>query len=186
MTYNETAAIVYRIISAYPSQSRLISKEMIADMVREWHQSLSSIPPDGVMEAVTGLMSESKWMPTLSEVITKVLDVQYGTNSDIIRALDRAVAGASNCIIFGQVTEEQERGYEKLTPFQKLIIHSPYEFNRWLQKDHEWKEERVMRIKREISYGRHSDYLSGRQQEHLGSGFNVLKALEERKKGVDA
>lgn len=180
MTYNETAAVVYRIVSAYPSQARLMKTEMLEDMIREWHQSLKRLPTDGVMEAVTLLISEQKWMPVLSDVISKILDVQYGTENDIIRNLDRAISKSSNCIIFGQVTEEQEQGYEKLTPFQKLIIHSPYEFNLWLNKDREWKEDRVKRVKREIQNGRHQDYLNGNQQGQVG--FNVFKALEERKR----
>lgn len=181
MTYNDTMAIVYRVIGAYPFYTRHLSDEMIEDMIREWHEGMANIPRDGAMEAVTELISEQKWMPTLSEVISKILDMQYGTEADIIRDLDRAIARSSTCIIFGQVTEEQEEGYKKLTPFQKLIIQSPYEFNLWLTKDHEWKEERVKRIKREIQGGGHRDALSGNQQGTVD--FNVFKALEERKNG---
>ena len=180
MTYNETAAIVYRVVSAYPFYARNISDEMLKNMVREWHEGLANLPPDGAMEAVTTLIMEQKWMPSLSEVITKILDMQYGDNAKIIRDLDRAITHSSAYIIFGQVTEEQVQGYEQLTPFQKLIVRSPYEFNRWLMQDHEWKEERVERIKREVSYGRHTEYLNGKQQEQVG--FNVFKALEERGK----
>lgn len=183
MTYNDTMAIVYRVIGAYPFYTRHLSDEMIEDMIREWHEGMANIPRDGAMEAVTELISEQKWMPTLSEVISKILDMQYGTESDIIRNLDRAIARSSTCIIFGQVTEEQEEGYKRLTPFQRLIIQSPYEFNLWLTKDHEWKEERVKRIKREIQGGGHRDALSGNQQGKVG--FNVFKALEERKNGKD-
>lgn len=182
MTYSDTMAIVYRVIGAYPFYTRQFSDEMIEDMIREWHEAMKNIPRDGAMEAVTALIMKQKWMPSLSEVINEILDMQYGEDSFIIRELDRAVSRSSNCIIFGQVTEDQERGYQNLTPFQKLIIRSPSEFNLWLMKDHEWKEERVQRIKREISYGRHTDYLNGARQEALGNGFNVLKALEERRK----
>lgn len=181
MTYNETAAIVYRVISAYPFYARQFTDDMVKNMVREWHEGLRHIDREGAMEAITALITEQKWMPSLSEVITKILDMQYGDDSFIIRELDRAVSHSSNCIIFGQVTEDQERGYKNLTPFQKLIIHSPYEFNLWLMKDHEWKEERVQRIKREISYGRHIDALEGKSPASVN--FNVFKALEERKKG---
>lgn len=181
MTYNETAAVVYRVVSAYPFYARNISDEMLKNMVREWHEGLANIPHDGAMEAVTALIMEQKWMPSLSEVITKILDMQYGEDNKIIRDLDRAITHSSNYIIFGQVTEEQEKGYERLSPFQKLIIRSPYEFNLWLTKDYEWKEERVRRIKREVSYGRHTEYLNGTKQEQIGNDFNVFKALEERK-----
>ena len=183
MTYNETMAIVYRVIGAYPFYTRHFSDEMVEDMIREWHESMKSIPRDGAMEAITALITEQKWMPSLSEVINKILDVQYGTENDIIRELDRAITNSSAYIIFGQVTEEQVQGYEQLTPFQKLIVRSPYEFNRWLMQDHEWKEERVRLVKREIQNGRHQDYLNGKQQEQVG--FNVFKALEERKNGQD-
>lgn len=183
MTNKETIAIVYRVLGAYPSQARYLSNNMVEDMIREWHEGLKSVPRDGAMEAVTALASEQKWMPSLSEVLAKILDMQYGKNEDIIRDLDRAIRRSSNCIIFGQVTEEQREGYEKLTPFQKLIIHNPSEFNLWLNKDYEWKEERVKQIKREVSYGRHKEYLSGKQQERVG--FDVFKALEERKHGED-
>lgn len=179
MTYNETAAVVYRIISAYPFYARNISDEMLKDMVREWHEGLASVSPDGVMEAVTSLITEQKWMPSLSDVIGKILDVQYGTEDAIIRDLDRTITRSSSYIIFGQVTDEQRQGYEKLTPFQKLIVRSPHEFNLWLNKDYEWKENRVKTIKREIQFGRHQDYLSGKQQDKVA--FNVFKALEERK-----
>ena len=181
MTYSETAALVYRITEAYPSQSRLIDRSMIKGMIREWHEGLKNIPPDGVMEAVTMLITEQKWMPTLAEVISKILDIQYGDNAKIIRDLDRAITRSSTCVIFGQVTEEQEEGYKNLTPFQKLIIRSPYEFNLWLNRDYEWKEERVSRIKREVSYGKHTDFLNGNQPERID--FDVFKALEERKSG---
>lgn len=181
MTYSDTMAIVYRVIGAYPFYTRQFSDEMIEDMIREWHEAMKNIPRDGAMEAVTALIMKQKWMPSLSEVINEILDMQYGEDSFIIRELDRAVSRSSNCIIFGQVTEEQERGYENLTPFQKLIIRSPSEFNLWLMKDHEWKEERVQRIKREISYGRHTDALEGKSTGCVN--FNVFKALEERKKG---
>ena len=183
MTYNETMAIVYRVIGAYPFYTRHFSDEMVEDMIREWHESMKGIPRDGAMEAVTTLITEMKWMPSLSEVISKILDVQYGTEDDIIRSLDKAISRSSNCIIFGQVTEEQEQGYEKLTPFQKLIIHSPYEFNLWLNRDREWKEDRVRLVKREIQNGRHRDYLNGNQQGQVG--FNVFKTLEERRNGQD-
>ena len=183
MTYNETAAVVYRIISAYPFYARNISNEMLNDMIREWHEGLSNLPPDGVMEAVTALVTEQKWMPSLSEVITKILDIQYGNDSDIIRKLDRAISRSSTCIIYGQVTEEQVKGYEKLTPFEKLIIRGPDEFNLWLTRDHEWKEERVSKIKREIAYGRHTEYLTGGHYLE-NNGFDVFKVLEERKKGI--
>lgn len=183
MTYNETAAIVYRVVSAYPFYARNISDEMLKNMVREWHEGLANIPHDGAMEAVTALIMEQKWMPSLSEIITKILDMQYGEDSKIIRDLDRAITHSSNYIIFGQVTKEQEQGYERLSPFQKLIIKSPYEFNLWLTKDYEWKEERVRFIKREIQHGRHRDYLDGNQQGQVG--FNIFKALEERKNGQD-
>lgn len=179
MTYNETAAVVYRVVSAYPFYARNISDEMLKNMVREWHEGLQHLPPDGVMESVTALITEQKWMPSLSEVISKILDMQYGTDQNIIRQLDRAISHSSNYIIFGQVTDEQREGYNQLTPFQQLIIQSPYEFNLWLTKDHEWKEERVKRVKREISYGRHTEYLNGTQQQRVG--FDVFKALEERK-----
>lgn len=179
MTYNETAAIVYRVVSAYPFYARQFTDDMVKNMVREWHEGLRHIDREGAMEAVTALITEQKWMPSLSEVITKILDMQYGDDSFIIRELDRVVACSSNCIIFGQVTEDQERGYENLTPFQKLIIHSPYEFNLWLMKGHEWKEERVRLVKREISFGKHQDALSGTPNDRIG--FNVFKALEERK-----
>lgn len=184
MTYNETAAIVYRVISAYPFYARQFTDDMVKNMVREWHEGLRHIDREGAMEAVTALITEQKWMPTLSEVISKILDMQYGDDSTIIRDLDRAISRSSNCIIFGQVTEDQERGYQNLTPFQKLIVRSPSEFNLWLMKDHEWKEERVRRIKREVSYGRHRDYLNGAKREALG-GFDAFKALEERKNGQD-
>lgn len=180
MTNRETIAIVYRVIGAYPFYTRHFTDEMVEDMIREWHEGLKNIPPDGVMEAVTMLITENQWMPTLAEVIGKILDIQYGTENDIIRGLDRVISRSSNCIIFGQVTEEQEQGYEKLTPFQKLIVKSPYEFNLWLMKDHEWKEERVRLVKREIQYGKHRDYLEGNQQGQVG--FNIFKALEERKR----
>lgn len=183
MTYNETIAIVYRVVGAYPFYTRHLTDEVLEDMIREWHEGLKNIDREGAMEAVTALIMEQKWMPSLSEVITKILDIQYGTDNAIIRGLDRAVVGSSNYIIFGEVTEEQKQGYEELTPFQKLIIHSPYEFNLWLTKDHEWKTERVKRIKREVSYGRHQDALQGKEPGRIG--FDVFKALEERKNGQD-
>ncbi len=183
MTYNETMAIVYRVLNSYPFYARNLNNQAVEGMIREWHEGLKSVPRDGAMEAVTALVSEQKWMPSLSEVLAKILDMQYGKDEDIIRDLDRAIRRSSNCIIFGQVTDEQREGYEKLTPFQKLIIRSPSEFNLWLMKDHEWKEERVQRIKREISYGRHTECLSGNQQGKVG--FDVFKALEERKNGKD-
>ena len=181
MTYNETMAIAYRVMGAYPFYTRHFSDEMVEDMIREWHEAMKNIPRDGAMAAVTALITEQKWMPSLSEVISKILDVQYGTEDDIIRDLDRAISRSSSCIIFGQVTEEQEQGYAKLSPFQRLIIRSPYEFNLWLNKDNEWKEERVRLVKREIQNGKHQDYLNGNQQNQVG--FNVFKALEERKNG---
>lgn len=184
MTKKETIAVVYRVLSAYPFYAKHINNEMVEDMIREWHEGLKNISRDGVMEAVTALVTENKWMPTLAEVIGRILDIQYGTENDIIRALDRVISRSSNCIIFGQVTEEQIEGYEKLTPFQKLIVKSPYEFNLWLTKDHEWKEERVRQIKREIQYGRHKAALEGGQASLTGNvNFNVFKALEERKNG---
>ena len=186
MTNKETIAVVYRVISAYPFYTKHLTDDMVEDMIREWHEGLRSLPADGVMEAVTILITEQKWMPTLAEVIGKILDIQCGTDADIIRGLDRAISRSSNCIIFGRVTEEQERGYEQLTPFQKLIIHNPAEFNLWLNKDYEWKEERVKRIKREVSNGRHKAALEGGQESLTGNGnFNVFKALEERKNGQD-
>ena len=181
MTYNETVAIVYRIIGAYPFYTRHFTDEMIEEMIREWHEGLANIPRDGAMKAVTALVTEQKWMPSLSDIINKILDVQYGTESDIIRELDRLISRSSNCIIFGQVTEEQEKGYEELSPFQKLIVKSPYEFNLWLNKDYEWKAERVRLVKREMQSGKYRDYLNGNQQGQVG--FNILKALEERKNG---
>lgn len=182
MTYNETASIVYRVASAYPLFAKNISEQMLENMVREWHEGLKTITPDGAMEAVTTLITEQKWMPSLSEVISKILDKQYGTDSEIIKKLDYVIATSSNCIIFGQVTDEQREGFERLSNFQKLIVKSPYEFNLWLTKDHEWKADRVKLVKREIQGGRHQDYLNGNQQEQLGS-FNVFKALEERNNG---
>lgn len=183
MTYNETMAIVYRVIGAYPFYSRNLTDEAIEDMIREWHQGLMNISSDGAMEAVTALIMEQKWMPTLSEVIGKVLDIQYGTEADIIKKLDRAISHASNCIIFGQVTEEQKNAYEDLPPFMKLIIHSPYEFNLWLNRDYEWKEERVKRIKREVGMGKHTAFLNSGVKPQVG--FDIFKALEERKNGQD-
>lgn len=181
MTNKETIALVYRVIVAYPFYTRHFTDEMIEGMIREWHEGLRDIPSDGAMEAVTAIISEQKWMPSLSEILGKILDVQYGADDDIIRKLDGAIRRSSNCIIFGQVTEEQEQGYESLTPFQKLIIKSPHEFNLWLMKDYEWKEDRVRLVKREIQNGRHRSYLDGKT-DALGNGFNVFKALEERKK----
>ena len=183
MTKKETVALIYRVVSAYPFYASRITDEMVEDMVREWHEGLKSLPSDGVMEAVTMLITEQKWMPTLAEVIGKILDVQYGTEQDIIRNLDRLITNSSSCILFGQVTEDQERGYERLSPFQKLIINSPYEFNLWLTKDHEWKTERVRYIKRELSLGKHLDALNGTRQAEIG--FNIFKALEERRNGQD-
>lgn len=186
MTYNETMAIVYRVIGAYPFYTRHFSDEMVEDMIREWHEAMRGISRDGAMDAITALIMEQKWMPTLSEVITKILDMQYGEDGKIIQDLDKAIASSSTCIIFGEVTEEQERGYERLSDFQKLIVRSPNEFNLWLTRDHEWKQDRVSRVKRDVQYGRHTDYLNGNQQkltEH--ANFNVFKALEERKNGQD-
>lgn len=183
MTNKETIALVYRVISAYPFYAKHLTDDMIEDMIREWHEGLKHMDREGVMEAITALTMEQKWMPTLAEVISKILDIQYGTEADIIRDLDRTISRSSNCIIFGEVTEDQERGYQNLTPFQKLIVRSPSEFNLWLMKDHEWKEERVKRVKRDVSYGRHTDYLNGNQQEKIG--FDIFKALEERKHGQD-
>ena len=182
MTYSETAAVIYRITSAYPSQARYIDNSMTEGMVREWHECLKNLQPDGVMEAVTALCAENKWMPSLSEVIGKILDIQYGTEDDIIRTLDRIVTHSSNCIIFGQVTEDQIEGYGKLSAFQKLIIHSPEEFNLWMMKDHEWKAERVLRAKREVQFGRYVECLNGESQKQI-SRSDVFKALEERKDG---
>lgn len=183
MTNKETIAIVYRLLGSYPTMSRHLTDEMIEDMIREWHEGLKSIPRDGAMEAVTALVSEQKWMPSLSEVLAKTLDMQYGKDDDIIRDLDRAIRRSSNCIIFGQVTDEQREGYERLTPFQKLIIHNPSEFNLWLNKDYEWKAERVRQVKREVSRGRHTDALEGKSTGCVN--FNVFKALEERKNGQE-
>ena len=184
MTYSETAAIVYRITSAYPSQANRIDNSMTEGMVREWHECLKHLQSDGVMEAVTALCAENKWMPSLSEVIGKILDIQYGTEDDIIRDLDRIVMYSSSCIIFGQVTEEQIEGFNKLSAFQKLIIHSPEEFNLWMMKDKEWKAERILRVKREIQFGRHTEYLNGESQKQINR-FDVFKALEERKGETD-
>lgn len=179
MTNKETIAMVYRLLGAYPFYARAFTDEMIEDMCREWHEGLKYIDKEGVMEAVSILTSENHWMPTLAEVISKILDIQYGDNAKIIRDLDKAIARSSTCIIYGQVTEEQEEGFKALTPFQKLIVRSPYEFNLWLMRDYEWKEERVSRIKREVSYGKHADYLSEARQEQVG--FDVFKALEDRR-----
>jgi hypothetical protein len=154
MTYNETIALVYRVTGAYPTQAKALTKNMMEDMIREWYEALKALPPNGVMEAVTLLIAEQRWMPSLSDIIGKILDVQYGTEDDIIKGLDRAIRNSSNCIIFGQVTDEQRAGYEKLTDFQKLIIHSPAEFNLWLNKDHEWKADRVRSVKRDMQFGR--------------------------------
>ena len=184
MTYNETAVIVYRVISAYPFYTRQFTDDMVKNMVREWHEGMRNMDREGAMEAVTALIVEQKWMPTLSDVINKTLDVQYGEDADIIRNLDRHITRSSSCIIFGQVTEEQERGYQSLTNFQKLIIKSPSEFNLWLAKDYEWKEARVKLVKRELCSGKHRDFLNGTQPNALGNGFDVFKALEERKKGT--
>lgn len=181
MTYEETVAVVYRIVSAYPMQTNRFTDETIESMAREWHIGLKNIPTDGAMQAVTMLTAEQKWMPTLSELIAKILDVQYGTDAEIIRELDNIVTFSSSCIIFGQVTEDQERGYEKLNNFQKLVIRSPYEFSMWMMKDYEWKEERVLRVKREIQYGSHKAYLNG-EQGKLNHNFDIFKALEERRK----
>ena len=109
---------------------------------------------------------------------------QYGTEDDIIRTLDRIVTHSSNCIIFGQVTEDQIEGYNKLSAFQKLIIHSPEEFNLWMMKDNEWKAERILRVKREIQFGRYVECLNGESQKQINR-FDVFKALEERKDGQD-
>lgn len=183
MTYSDTMAIVYRILGSYPTMSRHLSDEAVEDMIREWHEALRNVSRDGAMEAVTALVAEQKWMPALSEVLGKILDMQYGDDEKIIKDLDRAISRSSNCIIFGQVTDEQKEGYEKLTPFQKLIIHSPYEFNLWLNKDYEWKADRVKQIKREVQYGRHKDFLEGGYKKLDGNAnFNVFKALEERKR----
>lgn len=182
MTYSETVAVVYRVIGAYPFYTRHLSDEMLEDMAREWHEGLKSIPPDGVMEAVTALITEQKWMPTLAEIISKILDIQYGTEQAIIKDLDRLISRSSNCIIFGQVTEEQEQGYKELSNFHKLIVRSPHEFNLWLMKDYEWKEDRVKRVKREIQTGKHQAYLNGKKDE-LNHNFDIFKALEERKHG---
>lgn len=179
MTYSESAAIVYRITSAYPQFTRQMTDEMIADMTKEWHENLKNLSSDRVMEAVTMLVSEQKWMPALSEVIAKILDLQLGTESEIIRALDREISASSSCIIFGQVTEEQIEGYERLTPFQKLIVKSPYEFNIWLTRDYEWKEERVLRVKREVQFGGHKNL------NQIETDFDIFKALEDRKHGQD-
>lgn len=154
MTYNETIALVYRVTGAYPTQAKALTKNMMEDMIREWYEALKALPPNGVMEAVTLLIAEQRWMPSLSDIIGKILDVQYGTEDDIIKGLDRAIRTSSNCIIFGQVTDEQRAGYEKLTDFQKLIIHSPAEFNLWLNKDREWKKDRVRSVKRDMQFGR--------------------------------
>lgn len=183
MTYSDTMAIVYRVIGAYPTMSRHLTDEMVEDMIREWHEGMRHIDREGAMEAVTALITEQKWMPTLSEVIGKVLDIQYGTEADIIKKLDRAISHASTCIIFGQVTEEQKNAYEDLPPFMKLIIHSPYEFNLWLNRDYEWKEERVKRIKREVGMGKHTAFLNSGMKPQVG--FDIFKALEERKNGQD-
>lgn len=154
MNYKETAAIVYRIVSAYPFQARNISDEMLEDMVREWHDALRNIKPDGAMEAVTSLISEQKWMPSLAEIVSRILDVQYGTDDAIITELNRVILRASECIIFGRVTEEQKEGYRKLTDFQKQIINSPYDFNLWLKMGHEWKQNRVQLAKRMVQSGK--------------------------------
>lgn len=183
MTYNETMAIVYRVLNSYPFYARNLSNQAVEGMIREWHEGLKSVPRDGAMEAVTALVSEQKWMPSLSEVLAKILDMQYGKDDDIIRDLDRAIRRSSNCIIFGQVTDEQREGYERLSPFQKLIIHNPSEFNLWLNKDYEWKAERVRQVKREVSRGRHTDALEGKSTGCVN--FNAFKALEERKNGQE-
>lgn len=177
MTYSETVAVIYRITSAYPSQARYIDKSMTEAMIREWHENLKSLPSDGVMEAVTELVSEQKWMPSLSEVISKILDKQYGTDDEIIRELDHRVSFSSNCIIFGEVTEDQERGFERLTYFQKMIIRSPYEFSMWMMKDYEWKAERVLRVKRQMQHGGHKTYLNETNPLSLGEG--IFKRLGE-------
>ena len=91
------------------------------------------------------------------------------------------ISRSSTCIIFGQVTDEQMQGYERLTNFQKLIVRDPREFNLWLTKDREWKEDRVRLVKREIQFGRHRGFLEDKQPDKVG--FNVFKALEERKGG---
>lgn len=183
MTYNDTMAIVYRVLNAYPFYARNLTNQAVEGMIREWHEGLANIDREGAMEAVTAIISEQKWMPSLSEVLGRILDIQYGSDESIIGQLDRAIRKSSNCIIFGQVTDEQREGYEKLTPFQKLIIHSPSEFNLWLNKDYEWKEERVKQVKREVRYGKHNDALEGKSPAHVS--FNVFKALEERKNGQD-
>lgn len=178
MTYNETLAIVYRIVSAYPSQAKHFTNDVIEGMAREWQIGLEHLPADGVMEAITRIITEQKWMPSLSEVIEKILDVQYGTNEMIVGQLNRKIQASSDCIIFGQVTQDQIDGYEKLTDFEKRIIHSPYEFNVWLNKDYEWKEARVMRVKREIQHGNHKTYLTEGQGNQIEQGF--IKALAEK------
>lgn len=186
MTYNETAAVIFRITSAYPSQARYITKEMTEDMIREWHQSMRHLKSDGVMEAVTALVAEQKWMPSLSDVIGKILDIQYGTEDEIIRGLDRVISDSSTCIIFGQVTEEQKQGYEKLTPLQRLIIKSPYEFNLWLSKDHEWKSERIRLVKRDIQYGKHRGYLNGEQQVKALEGYEKERQNNDERRNYQS
>lgn len=183
MTYNDTMAIVYRVLNAYPFYARNLTNQAVEGMIREWHEGLAGIDREGAMEAVTAIISEQKWMPSLSEVLGKILDIQYGSDEQIIRQLDEKILYSSDYIIFGQVTDEQRKGYERLTPFQKLVVRSPAEFNRWLNKDYEWKAERVKQIKREVAYGRHRDALEGKSTGNVS--FNVFKALEERKNGQD-
>lgn len=168
---------MYRIVSAYPHQTNRFTSGTIEDMAREWHVGLEHLPTDGVMRAVSKLVAEQKWMPSLSELIEKILDMQYGTDDDVIRELDNVVSGSSTCIIFGQVTEAQERGFERLSDFQKMIIRSPYEFSMWMMKDYEWKAERVLRAKRQMQYGGHKAYLN--EPNPLGIGEGMFKAIGE-------
>lgn len=183
MTYEETVAVVYRIVSGYPMQTNRFTDETIESMAREWHNGLKNLSSDGVMEAVTRIVMEQKWMPSLSELILKILDVQYGTDEEIIRKLDRIITLSSDCIIFGQVTEDQEQGYKELTPFQQMIVRSPAEFNTWMMKDYEWKQARVLRVKREIQYGSHKLKLSepqGNTEQGKQIGQDFIKALAEK------
>ena len=76
MTYNDTMAIVYRVLNAYPFYARNLTNQAVEGMIREWHEGLSGIDREGAMEAVTAIITEQKWMPSLSEILSRILDMQ--------------------------------------------------------------------------------------------------------------
>lgn len=131
MNKRETVKILSVIKSSYPNWANKVTSDELRQMVETWNLMLSDYEYDVVASSIKIIISNSKWPPSIAEVIEKC---QYILNGGQEPLNEQAAWSLVNKAITNSSYHAKEE-FEKLPKVIQNVIHDPGQLREWARSE---------------------------------------------------